>query len=47
MDDEFADPLDDDYDSEIEYDDEFDDEINIDKGVNFKNDFEPLKFGLK
>jgi hypothetical protein len=43
MDDEFADPLDDDYDSEIEYDDE----INIDKGVNFKNDFEPLKFGLK
>ena len=47
MDDEFADPLDDDYDSEIEYDDEFDASMKLDKGLDWKDDYEPLKFGLK
>ena len=46
MDDEFADPLDDDYDSELSYDNEFDDDMKP-KVIDFQSDFEPLKFGLK
>ena len=44
-DDEFADPMDD-YDSEISYDNEFDDSMKP-KGIDFKNDYEPIKLGLK
>jgi hypothetical protein len=51
---EFADPLDD-YDSEIEYDDEHDgyggsssgDFDQYKRRIDFKNDYEPLKFGIK
>ena len=52
--DEFADPIDD-YDSEIEYDEENDgygsssgdfDQYKA-KKIDFKNDYEPLKFGIK
>ena len=46
MHDEFADPLDGDYDSEIEYDDEVE-EINYNGEISFKHDYDPLKFGVK
>ena len=43
----FADTLDDDYESKIEYDVKFDASITIEKGLDWKDDYEPLKFGLK
>ena len=40
MNDEFADPLeDDDYDSEIEYDDEFESSMKVKKEITFEDDY--------